>query len=177
MEELRKNEFWKRKLRTVMKVRDTDKDGLITTSDYKLVVERYKDIGASKEHLEKIEKIYCELWKSGGIANDNTALTYEQFTADIGGSGGYTMEHSKIFTAQFEIVDSNGNGEISFKEWLDHYTALGIDTVHARASFDAMDTNGDGIVSKEEFIAYAKEFFLTAEDKLNSSILFGPLID
>ncbi len=54
-------------------------------------------------------------------------------------------------------------------------TMLGIDTVHARASFDAMDANGDSIVSKEEFTAYLKEFYLTAEDKLKSSLLLGPL--
>ncbi len=36
-------------------------------------------------------------------------------------------------------LNTDGNGEISFKEWSDYYTVVGIDTVHARPSFDAMD--------------------------------------
>ena len=57
----------------------------------------------------------------------------------------------------------------------DSLKALNIDKAHARASFDAMDTNGDGKISKEEFVAYHVEFYYTAEDKLKSSILYGPL--
>ena len=76
---------------------------------------------------------------------------------------------------QFEMMDSDGNGEISFKEWVEYYTAMGIDTVHAKPSFNAMDINGDDIVSKEEFLAFIKEFYLSVEDKLNSSVLYGPL--
>ena len=86
-----------------------------------------------------------------------------------------TQDKVNVFRDLFESVDVNGNGEISFDEWVTHYKAIGVDTKHARASFDAMDFNGDGIVSKEEFVDYHREFFLSNEDKLNSSILFGPL--
>ncbi len=55
-----------------------------------------------------------------------------------------------MFTAVFETMDSDGNGVISFNEWVDYYTA------YARASFDAMDTDGDGVVSNEEFYEYNK---------------------
>ena len=58
---------------------------------------------------------------------------------------------------------------------MDHYKALGADVAYARASFDAMDMDGNGVVSKEEFTAYNIEFFYSTEDKLNSSIMYGPL--
>ncbi len=176
MEELRKSEFWRRKIYTLMKIRDTNRDGKISMADYKLVIQRYRDMGASEEHLEKMEKAYSEIFKSSGILDGTTALTYEQFAATAG-EDLKDRDTDSLFVTQFEIVDSDGNGEISFKEWLQHYKAQGIDTVHAKPSFDAMDTNGDGIVSKEEYVTYAKEYFLSTEDKLNSSIMFGPLID
>ena len=43
------------------------------------------------------------------------------------------------------------------------------------ASFRAMDRNHDTLLSREEFKAYHVEYFFTSEDKLNSSILYGPL--
>ena len=161
-----------------MKIRDADKDGLITTHDYKLVVQRYRDMGVSEEHLKKVEKFYALSWKLGGIVDDTTALTYDQAAANYAKSlDDISDDHTKIFTAHFEIVDTDENGEISFEEWVQMYKAAGVDIVHARPSFDAIDTNGDGVISKEEFVAYLEEFFFTAEDKLNSSILYGPLVD
>ena len=175
MKELQSNEFWKKKMWAAMKVRDTDGDGFITSSDFKLVVQRYKDMGASEEHLGKLQKGFAEMYKASGIADDSTVLTYDQFATNFAKAIESGLEFTKVYTTQFEIIDSDGNGEISFKEWVDYYKALGIDTAQAKASFNAMDTNGDSIVSKEEFVAFNEEFYFTVENKLKSSILYGPL--
>ena len=75
----------------------------------------------------------------------------------------------------FKLLDLNDNGVISFEEWKSHYVVRGIPTEYARASFDAMDKNDDGEISLEEFVAYNYAFFCSDEDKLSSSILYGPL--
>ncbi len=173
-EDLTKNEFWRRKYHTFMTIRDTNKDGMISKADYTLIIQRYKDMGVSEKHLQKLEKNFYEMLKAGGIEDDTTALTYEEYSANFRKNA---KDYAKNIVNQFEVIDSDENGEISFEEWLQHYKAHGIDTVHARPSFDAMDTNGDGVVSKEEFIAYSTEYFYTAEDKLKSSLLYGPLLD
>lgn len=177
IEELRKSKFWLRKMHTVMTIRDANRDGLISKADYELVIQRYQEMGSSEEHLAKLEKVYSEIWKGAGIMDDTTKITYEQFLENLQKQGGDAKDHAALFTRQFELVDSNGDGEISFKEWVDHYTALGIDIKHARPSFDAMDTNKDGVVSKEEYTRYTTEYFYSVEDKLNSSLLYGPLVD
>ncbi len=81
----------------------------------------------------------------------------------------------KVYVAMFKTVNENGDGRISFQEWVNHYKSMGIPVEHARASFDAMDSDGDGSVSEKEFCNYHSEFFCSTEDKLKSSILFGPL--
>lgn len=110
------------------------------------------------------------------MTDDSVKLTFEESIENFKASNANPVGIAGLFSSHFEIIDSNRDGEISFKEWTDYYTALGVDTKYARASFDAMDTNGDGVVSREEFIEFNKEFYLTAEDKLHSSIMYGPLL-
>ena len=46
---------------TAMKMRlDADKDGVITRADYRLVLQRYREMGISDEHLKKLEKAYSD---------------------------------------------------------------------------------------------------------------------
>ncbi len=175
MNDLQSNEFWKKKFWSALKVRDTDGDGVISAFDFKLILLRYKDMDAPEEHLEKLDLALTEMYKASGIVDDSMVLTYEQFAENFANAVENGRDFVKVFTTQFEIIDSDENGEISFKEWIEYYKAVGIDTIHARPSFEAMDINGDGVVSREEFLAYLKEFYFSVEDKLNSSILYGPL--
>lgn len=160
-----------------MEVRDADKDGLIERADFKLVIQRFKVIGTSEEHLKKMSATYSKAYEQLGIVDGSTSLTYDEFVTRFAKQMVNSAEQMESIgdstvSVLFEAICS---GEITFKEWVDFYNALGIDPAHAKASFAAMDENGDGVVSKEGFAAYIKEFFLSTEDTLNSSILFGPL--
>lgn len=175
--DLQGSEFYRKKFQRAMEVRDANKDGYIQRADFMLVTERYKELGASDEHLKKIVSAFEEGWKMWGLVDDDTALTYEEFAHNhMEAMAEYSKEGAvKLFSGMFEVIDLDGNGEISFKEWEDHYRALGVNVAYARASFDAMDMDGNGVVSKEEFTAYNIEFFYSTEDKLHSSIMYGPL--
>ena len=177
LEELAKNEFWLRKLRTESRTRDTNKDGFLSKDDFRLVIERYKEFCVSEAHLKKLEKNYDLLCATLGIADDSVKLTYDQCIDNFTKCGDHLEEIVKTFMTHFEIIDSNEDGKISFEEWVNYYKAMGIDTVHAKPSFEAMNTNKDGVVSMEEFIAFNKEYYFTAEDNLKSSLLHGPLVD
>ena len=86
------------------------------------------------------------------------------------------LQYAKdTLSEMFSNLDMNGDGVITFNEWSAHNQCLGIDTAHARASFDAMDKSGDGKITKEEFVDYQYEYWYTAENTLNSEILYGPL--
>jgi Ca2+-binding EF-hand superfamily protein len=175
--ELQESEFYRKKFQRAMEVRDANKDGFIQRSDFMMVVKRYKELGATDEHLKKMTSAFEEGWKMWGLVDDSTALTYDEFASKhMQAMAEFSKEGAvKLFSGMFETTDLDGNGEISFKEWEDHYKALGVNIAYARASFDAMDADGNGVVSKEEFVAYNIEFFYSTEDKLNSSIMYGPL--
>ena len=81
----------------------------------------------------------------------------------------------KLHLSMFDSTDLNEDGYLTFDEWTVHGECWGIEKGTLRTSFDACDANGDGKVSKEEFMSYVHEFIATNENKLNSSILFGPL--
>ena len=145
------NEFWKKKASRAIQVRDTNKDGRISKADFDLVVQRYREMGASKEHLKKMDDYFMEKFISRGML-DGASFTYDQFAALLAKTAKHE-DRGRPFDAMFDIIDSNGNGVISYEEWVQYYKAVGIDTKYARASFDAMDANGDKAVSKEEFTA------------------------
>ncbi len=173
-EEFWKNALWKKKMQRELKIRDLDGDGFVSKADYDLVIQRYRELGAPEKRLEKMTQLLARVMKSMGI-DGTTKLTLQECSKNFEKSGTKPEDLDEWFMIQFKILDTNGDGEISFKEWSDYYTVVGIDTVHARPSFDAMDTDGDGVISKEEFLAFIKEFYFSKEDKLKSSIMYGPL--
>ena len=173
--ELVKSEFWQKKILKVDQIRDINKDGFLSRADFMIFVEHYKDLGLLEEHLKKLHKNVDLLCMTLGLVDDSVELTHEEIVENFEKSEASVDDLANLFLTWFEIIDTDGNGKISYQEWVEYYKACRIDTVHARASFDAMDTNHDGTVSKEEFHAYNKEFYYSTEDTLHSSIMCGPL--
>ena len=174
-ETLSKNPFFMKKFRRCAESRDTNKDGLITRSDFDLTVQRHMDMGAPEHKVKELRQILGLMSDSLGLTDHEKLLTYQEFGERWAKKIEEMGKSSKHFAALFRAVDTNDSGEICYNEWVRHYKAMGIDPKHARASFDAMDANGDGKVSKQEFIDYHCEYFYTTDDKLKSSLLYGPL--
>ena len=171
--DLHSNTFWVKKLRKAFETQDVDKNGFISRADFDLVVSRYKEMGSSEEHTKILQdhfNKFCDIW---GLNDYTVKLTVDEMIEIYGKQLQKPDKPKSIFNELFDSVDMNGNAH--FQEWQTHYKAMGIPIEHARASFDAMDANGDGKVSKEEFSDYHREYFRSTEDKLNSSILYGPL--
>ena len=159
-----------------VEIRDVNKDGCISREDFDIIVKRYKDAGASPEHVKKHQESFEKLYVIWGMTDESTKLTIQQFEEMFQDNLEKSFSHAdELYSEWFHQVDINENGEISLDEWKIHSSALGISEKNAEESFIAMDANKDGTISMEEFIDYHKEFFFSAEDKLHSSILYGPL--
>lgn len=173
--DLEKNDFWNKKFRHAVKVRDVDKDGLISRSDFQMIVERYKEMGTPEDHLKKLSSTLMKICDGWGLT-EGKALTYDEYAKNWMASLDTIGEFSiRRFTDMFEVIDENGDGEISLQEWIKYSKAIGVAPSHAEESFHAMDVDVDEKVSRDEFLAYNQEFFYSTEDKLKSTILFGPL--
>lgn len=169
-----KLELYLKKRQRELVVRDADKDGFISRADYELIIQRHIDLGTPAEKVKQVRELVEAMCASIGLTDYDVKQTYEEND----NCWRKQAEEMGITTMQFEIlfdaVDLNNDGEVSFEEWIIHNKALGINSIHARASFDAM-SKGDEKVSKEQFVDYHMEFYYTGEDNLKSSILYGPL--
>ena len=175
--DLRENDFWKKKFLRCLETLDVNKDGFISREDFETIVKRYKELGAPDSHIEKLKTNNEFLYAGWGISDPSVKLTFEEAIevyTNFLESAKNREKHIEVFALMFEQVDMDGNGWISFDEWENHYKAFVLHLDAAKASFEAMDANKDGKISKEEFVKYHTEYFFTAEDKLKSSILYGP---
>ena len=173
---LRQNDFWKRKSRRALQVRDTDKDGYISRADYELYLDRYKKLTISTpSNVERVAHLVRKVCDSYGLVDESVKLSYDEFEEKwIAANTKDTKFANKAFAGMFHLLDTDGSGFISLEEWTAHYEWIGIDTAHAPASFDAIDTDHDGKISEDEFVKYHIEYYLSTENKLNSAILYGP---
>ncbi len=176
--ELRENDFWNKKFKRATEVLDTKNTGVIKRSDFEATVERYKKFGnATPEQVEVLSQSLLIPCDQMGLLGDEDKLTYEEFkvkwfeamlTLEKNGTLG------SYFPAAFNIIDGDHDGFIKFEDWDLQYRSHGVDVKHAPASFAAMTTT-DGLLAKENFVAYHKEYFFSAEDHLGSSNFYGPL--
>ena len=80
-----------------------------------------------------------------------------------------------ILAVFFDVIDSNGDGVISHKEFEVYFKCMNVPVEHAKASFDAIDTNKDGVISRDEFLDCGIDFLYTAKSG-KADLFFGPLV-
>lgn len=176
---LRDNPFWRKKIDKVVEVRDVNMNGYIERADFELILSSYKrNSGANPTHIAALSESIATLCDGLGLADDSKRLTYTDFREKWLEMLMRDVREGKLealHKSMFDALDAKSDDRIDMDEWRMYYKIVGIPVEHASASFEAMDTNRDGFVSRDEFSAYHDEFFFSTEDKLNSSILFGPL--
>ena len=77
--------------------------------------------------------------------------------------------------AFFDIVDTDGDGVISYNEWAVYFESIGIDVKDIRLCFDALDTNKDGVISRSEFVDALVTFIRSTDESHPSRFLYGPV--
>ena len=176
---LRQNPFWRKKFAKAFEFIDVDKDGYLSRADLELIVTKYKALpGIDSAHAEAFARAMDDMIKMYGLERYSRKVTCEEHMDTV------VDQMAPVFAAKLEVkylgsifdtIDSNSDGWIDLAEWSAHYECHGIPVKHAKASFDAIDTNHDNLLSRKEFLDYHVEFFCSSEDKLRSSILYGPL--
>ncbi|MEU8617290.1 EF-hand domain-containing protein [Streptomyces sp. NPDC048623] len=163
---------------------DADKNGYVGWEDYQALADRF--ISAYK--LDKTDR------RAQGLATALQMqwlelLRYAEASADrlnrdqyISASRLATVDTSRINYvdltghAFFDVIDADGNNEISKDEFLRLLTDVWKVTDPAAPEvFYRIDTDGDGVISRAEFIRTIREYYLSSDPKAPGSVIFGQI--
>ncbi|GLZ31834.1 calcium-binding protein [Lentzea sp. NBRC 105346] len=151
---------------------DVNGNGRIEKSDYEAEARRI--IAAFGEAAESPQArvltnafivMFEYLAGKAGVGPDGS-MTLEQFTevveAEVFASGdaGFSRVVEPTIRAIVGLCDTDGDGEVSHREfgkWLD---AIGVEPSAAKASFEAIDTNGNGKLTVDELVRAVRDYHL-----------------
>jgi len=167
---------WKQKIRTLQTRLDLDGDGKVTWNDFAKIAERFVTVGgATVETGRKIETILTKMWiQYFADTVSKGPLTPDAYVAALMAEGKKAISKTvfEIYSPFFDVIDTNGDGHISVKEYQVYYKALGLDTRYADESFKDVDTDHNGEISRAEYMAAVDDFFCSE----NPSNFWGPLV-
>ncbi|CAH1784391.1 unnamed protein product [Owenia fusiformis] len=157
--------IWMRKIMTFIDLQDIDKDGVIGYNDLMLLADRFgklvKSEKSKNEHIEIHRKRHKILNESseGPMTFKKQILKYWQLMDDPA----IVEQWQKESSGFFKILDSKGNGYLSFDDFIVYWRVLGMDTRFARMQFDYVNTNQDGLITEEEFVKARVEYFTNTD--------------
>ncbi|KAI8125181.1 hypothetical protein FF38_06461 [Lucilia cuprina] len=176
------SEFWRRKMRTLHRILDVNRDGVISFDDFTLLHKRFSDLGhltpeLSAEFLDVMKQTWEEQF---GEITPYNLVTAEQFLTDLH----HRLNDEKMFKRVgrflpylFKAVDYDHTGHLDLDQYKLFFRCLGLSDEDAAISFAVIDINGDGQVSLKEFVHLGRQFFLTEDETKISKMFWGPLID
>jgi Ca2+-binding EF-hand superfamily protein len=157
---------------------DSDQDGYIDWSDYERMLQRYRNAYALEESDHKIQALrdgYAALWRELlHRVPDQQRLSAPQYVAasqDVRSSQFDRAKH--VSHAVFDIMDVDGDGEITREEFSRLLEVWGVTTPEAMQTFDRMDANGDGVISRQEFLDAVHQFYHSDDPEVPGSHFFG----
>jgi len=120
---------------------DLNNDGQLTKDE---LLTGYKNIMGEDEAQKEVERIFSTI-----DVNNTEAIDFTEFLL---ATVNYQklLNESKMSTV-FQMIDSDGSGEISRKEIKEFFSMSGGDEGFVSEMIQEVDTNGDGDISYEEF--------------------------
>lgn len=176
------SDFWRRKMRTLHRILDVNRDGVISFDDFSLLHKRFTDLGhltpeLSAEFMDVMKQTWHEQF---GEITPYNLVTAEQFLTDLH----HRLNDEKMFKRMgrflpylFKAVDYDHSGHLDLDQYKLFFRCLGLSDEDAAISFAVIDINGDGQVSLKEFVHLGRQFFVTEDETKISKMFWGPLID
>ncbi|XP_044739315.1 sarcoplasmic calcium-binding protein [Chrysoperla carnea] len=174
--------FWRRKMRTIHRILDVNKDGVISYDDFKLMADRFVELGhlspeCEVEFYKTIQALWEEQW---GEINPYNLVTVEQYLEDMYHVVNDEDRRNRVhlfLPYLFKAVDKDQSGKISVEEFKLFFQCLGLSPESAVATFSIIDKNTDGFLSLDEFVLLGREFLISEDETKVSQMFWGPLIE
>uniref|UniRef100_A0A8D8YGQ4 Sarcoplasmic calcium-binding protein n=1 Tax=Cacopsylla melanoneura TaxID=428564 RepID=A0A8D8YGQ4_9HEMI len=176
------SEFWRRKMRTIHRILDVNKDGVIAFDDMRIFAERFIELGhLSENHQKEFHSVLKTMWEEHfGSLDQYNLVSIHQYLEIMHHSLNDPKLRKKVhhfLPYLFKAVDKDGDRIISLEEFKLFFKCLGLPSEAAIVSFSVIDENTDNKLSLREFVKLGREYFLTENQKLASKMLWGPLAD
>lgn len=170
------------KLERQFEMLDADKDGRVNAAEFAKIADRvitaYKldrDDRRARALRAMNQMYWMELVRHSGAESD--ALTKDEF---VMGNRLATIDTSRLNVteglahATFDIMDTNGDNEISRDEFLRFQRDVWqVEAPEAMEVFAQVDMDGDGAISRMEFVRTVREYFMSMDPSAPGSMLFG----
>lgn len=171
--------FWRKKICRAFQMIDTDRDGHIRRSDFEALARSYraKTPRASPEQALRCKIMWERESTNLGLADASAVLPLKSYLSKWAERVQRGVQSVRLFEEMFKAIDLEGEGHIYFYQLYMFYRAMGYGMAveEVNATFNAMDRDRDKMVNLADFVAFHKEYFYTAHNNYNSSILYGPL--
>ncbi|WP_432096553.1 EF-hand domain-containing protein [Streptomyces sp. bgisy100] len=170
------------KIEKIFNALDTDRDGHIDWSDFQRLIDGFTSeyqLNGNDRRTMALHASYAMFWQElvrHADADGDGRLSKDEY---IAASRNAILDTSRfdaingLTHAQFDLIDVDGDHQISQSEFNKMSTLWGISEPEMKESFQALDTDGDGHISRSELIRASREFFLSNDPSAPGSILFG----
>ncbi len=171
-----------RKMTRLFHVYDLDNSGYIEAYDYMRIAEnfaRLHGLAHGSEGYNKLQSKFGFVWeyiqKFGDVSQDD-AVSLSEFLeyADSLLEGNYAAIEGSTGSFLFELIDTDGDGEITLAEFKVFYEGYNIDDAAADEIFTKLDLDSDSVISAEEFAQLGYDFHYSDDPDCPANWFFGP---
>lgn len=177
------SDLQKKKISRLFQVFDANGDGYVEAADAERVAKRIAEIRGWSEDSEEYRKVRA-LYGEGIQALESQFD--DQGRVDLDGylgfhdnilniPGAYHQVVGQLADFVFNVLDGDGDGQISLPEVKEFYRAYSIDEELAPVAFDKLDVDGDGYLSESEIRDAVSQFYFSSDPDARGNWLLGPL--
>jgi Ca2+-binding EF-hand superfamily protein len=183
-------EVYRERFERLFNAYDCDRDGFLTREnflDHAHKLAQIRGLADDSEAVKKLMSFLDEWWGQLSEAADENSdgkVSRDEFHAwaervaeamKTAMSGGSAWPFADYVARLYEMIDADGDGRITLKEYEDWCRALGIDgEMDVEGAFLGFDKNLDGYLSREEFNKVSQQFWLNPNPNVPGHRWVGP---
>lgn len=178
-------ELQEKKQRLFFRLLDSDRDGYISSKDFKSIGENIcimQGLELDTIVFRQIDEANEKLWMDIREYNDRSSrdscsieewLKFSDDQIVNCDEVWYDNYINAVVTGLFLLFDSDGDGLISDREFFNIFVSFRVEVRSTSICFRKLDLNNDGHIALEELVEAVKEFLRSDDPNANGNWLFG----
>ena len=170
------------KAKTLFSVYDYDDNGFIEKADFEAVAENFakaRELPTESEARQKIKELYLGIWaelenvadedRDGRVSFSELLAYLDKLTHDPALFHQQVMVLSELL---FELLDSDGDGSITFQEYSEFACCLRFET--SLENFSQLSQKNESM-TRVDFLRRLQEFYYSEDPDAQGNVFYGDL--